>query len=522
MSARLQQLLEILALSEHSHYLTGIRRGIEKECLRINADGTLAQSSHPPGLGSALTHQNITTDFSEAQLELITPVSTDITWTLNYLEDIHRFIYSQLDGDRLWLSSMPCFIEEEGPIPIAQYGSSNIATMKTVYRKGLSLRYGSVMQTISGIHYNFSLPDEFWPFYQKLWNDEQNLQAFKNKAYFSLIRNFRRYSWLLVYLFGASPVICKSFLQGQPHTHTLTPFDENSLCAPYGTSLRMSDLGYQSQAQNELIISYNSLDEYIQILDAAMKTSYEPYEVWGVKDVGDYRQLSTCLLQIENEFYNPIRPKRVTRTGEKSLKALHERGVEYVEVRCLDVNPFLPLGIDARQIRFLDTFLLYCLLYDSPESNHEEHRDIVSNLKNVVNRGRDPTLVLRDVSHEVSMTNWAKSLLNNIQPIAEILDDSHDSSSYRESIQQLLKAMDPEQTPSASILRQMRDQKSPYFKFTINKCHEHEVYLRETALSADKMKHFQRMTEQSLIDQITLEEKDTLHFDAFLANYFNQ
>jgi len=363
-SQKIINTIEQLTNTASISLLHGIGRGIEKESLRIQPDGKLAQSEHPRSLGAALTHPRITTDFSEALLEFITDVHYDIDSLLEELEDIHRFVYSQLNEEYLWVASMPCILQGDNNIPVAQYGSSNIAKMKTIYRVGLGHRYGRLMQTIAGIHYNFSMPERFWCWYKEQQGDTGSLQDFKTKAYFSLIRNFHRYSWLLVYLFGASPAVCKSFLSGR--NHQLQPFDEYSLHASEGTSLRMGDLGYQSSAQDELKVSYNSLEDYLESLQKAISESHPDYEEIGIKQDSEYLQLSTNLLQIENEFYSSIRPKRVTKSGEAPHKALLEQGVEYIEIRCIDVNPYHPLGIDAEQIRFFDTFLIFCLLEDSP------------------------------------------------------------------------------------------------------------------------------------------------------------
>ena len=147
--------------------LAGIRRGIEKEGLRVRPDGSLADTPHPAGLGSALTHERITTDFSESQLELITGVHGGIDGCLRELTEIHQVVYRALGDELLWSSSMPCRLPADELIPLGRYGSSNVGRAKTVYRNGLAHRYGRRMQTISGIHYNFSLPEAAWPELQR-------------------------------------------------------------------------------------------------------------------------------------------------------------------------------------------------------------------------------------------------------------------------------------------------------------------------------------------------------------------
>ena len=347
--------------------LTALRRGIEKESLRVRADGALADTPHPAALGSALTHEHITTDFSESQLELITGVHAGVDGCLEELTRIHQFVYAVLANEAgsqageagseiLWASSMPCRLPQDDEIPIGRYGSSNIGRMKSIYRHGLSHRYGRRMQTISGIHYNFSVPDA------------------STGDYFDLIRNFRRQSWLALYLFGASPAVCSTFVAGRPHE--LQELRAGTMYLPHATSLRMGRLGYQSDAQASLCVSYNGLDGYAASLHEALTRPYPPYEKIGLQDANhpgsNYRQLSTSLLQIENEFYSTIRPKRSIRPGERPLHALRERGVEYVEVRLMDLDPFEAVGINAQTMRLLDVLLLHCLLSDSPPDTPAE------------------------------------------------------------------------------------------------------------------------------------------------------
>jgi len=275
--------------SELASTLTGIARGIEKEGLRVAVDNHIAQTMHPELLGSTLTHPSITTDYSEALLEFITPKNESIDGTIQYLTDLHRFTVKNIDDELIWPSSMPCKLDGDDSVPIAEYGSSNIGRLKHVYRQGLGLRYGRIMQSIAGIHYNFSLPDSFWDvYYEKLKKADSpctannaSLQDFKSANYFSLIRNFRRYSWILAYLFGASPVLDKSFLNGRKHE--LDEFSDETLGLKYATSLRMSDLGYQNSAQESLHVCYNSLEDYVTTLAKAMTLKYPKYEKIGIK-----------------------------------------------------------------------------------------------------------------------------------------------------------------------------------------------------------------------------------------------
>lgn len=299
-------------LENHPQALKGIQRGLERETLRVNADGSLATTGHPEQLGSALTHKWITTDFAEALLEFITPVDGDIDHMLTIMRDVHRYTVRHLGDERLWPLSMPCYIENGQDIELAQYGSSNIGRLKTLYREGLKNRYGALMQTISGVHYNFSLPMAFW----QAKCGETDKEAI-SAGYFRLIRNYYRFGWVIPYLFGASPAICPSFLQGKPTSLPFEKTDNGMYYLPYATSLRLSDLGYTNKSQSNLGITFNELNEYVAALKRAIKTPSEEYAKLGLTKDGKHLQINTNILQIENELYAPIRPKRVTRSGKR-------------------------------------------------------------------------------------------------------------------------------------------------------------------------------------------------------------
>ena len=522
MSEQLKNLLDALGEIPEIECLKSITHGIEKESLRIDNSGRIATTQHPAGLGSPLTHDFITTDFSEALIEFITPVFTDSASSLKYLEDIHRFLYSQLEGEELlWTSSMPCIIEQDDQIPLAQYGASNIGKLKTLYRSGLGHRYTRAMQTIAGIHYNFSLPDRFWQLLQSSHESKQDLKDFKTEQYFNLIRNFRRYSWLLIYLFGASPAICKSFIKDKTD-HGLDSFDDHTYYLPYGTSLRMGDLGYTSDAQTDLFVSYNSLDEYISGMRDAIQTPYAPYALIG-ESGAEHQQINSNILQIENEFYSTIRPKRVSKNGERPIHSLKAAGVEYIEVRCLDLNPFLPTGIDETQINFLNAFLLLCLLKDNPPSSKKEYKEIQNNLSSVVSEGRKPGLNLAQNGQEISLSAWAEEILEESLEVSSLLDNACTTSSYQSAVkEQLGKVTDSELTPSAQVLANMRENKIPYFSFALNKSQESAAYLHNN-LSKEALDKFKKITEKSNHDRKKIEQSDTLSFDKFLiqANIIN-
>lgn len=495
-------------------------RGVERETLRYSAQGSIALTPHPDSLGKALTNDLVTTDFAESLMEFITPVSQDVHTLLNQLEDIHHFAQKNIGDEKLWPLSMPCFVNEESDIKIAQFGESNSGKMKTLYRAGLKNRYGSLMQIISGVHFNFSFPDGFW---DALFGEqsEQARQESQSNAYFSVIRNYYRFGWLIPYFFGASPALCSSFIQGRK---TDLPFENigKTLYLPYATSLRLSDLGYTSNEQSSLKISFNSLDEYLEGLNRAIRTPSQRFADMGVKENGEYRQLNSNILQIENELYAPIRPKRVAKRGEKPSEALR-RGVEYIEVRSLDVNPFSPIGITEQQVRFLDMFVTWTALTDSEEMNECELECWRDNWRKVVVEGRKPGLELQIGCHgeKLTLQAWAKRVFTELREIAIVMDEAHGGRDYQDVCDELERWIDdPELTLSAQVLQQTK-QAGGMGKMG--------AQLGEAYRDKNLTHHYQYYSEEDMQQEVTdsriqaqaMEASDDVSFDEFLSQYFS-
>ncbi len=517
---RLQYLLDNHC---QAHLINGLK-GIEKESLRISPQGSIAQTNHPAALGAALTHPHITTDYSEALLEFITPPFTNIKETLVFLEEIHQFVYCHLDDDMLLATSMPCGINGDESIRIAEYGSSNIGQMKHVYRRGLWHRYGRSMQTIAGIHFNYSVPERLWSVLHKQSKSDKNRQDFISEAYFGLIRNFQRQGWILLYLFGASPAICKQYFKDCPQLMSqFDAFDDHTLYAPYATSLRMSDVGYQSKNQAGLNIDYNSLDCYVDSLGRAIETPYAAYESMGTKQGDEYMQLNTNILQIENEFYNSIRPKQPPHSGEKPSLALKRRGVNYVEIRSLDLDPFSPVGIDELRGRFLEAFLLNCLMQESPLQTEHEQQANAANQLIVACQGRRPGLELDRNGESIVMADWADQILSSMQPICDVLDQNTAGKPYTSALQQQFALIaDTELTPSARVLAGMKTNQQSFASFSLNISKAYQHRAQQKKLSAMRQQHFEHLAKNSHDKQKEIERADNVSFDQFLLQYFSQ
>jgi glutamate--cysteine ligase len=509
-------------LDSHRDLLARTLRGVEKEGLRVDAAGRLALTPHPRALGSALTNERITTDYSESLLELITGTHDNADDLIAELDEIHRYTSACLDGEVIWNQSMPATLPPEADIPIAWYGTSNTGMLKHVYRRGLAVRYGKAMQCIAGVHYNFSLHDALW---EVLRNDtgngsEGDTQAQRRSSgYIALIRNFNRYAWLLMYLFGAAPALARGFLREAPAA--LQALGPDTLYLPYATSLRMGDLGYHNKAQSELKPCYNTLPTFLERLYDAVTTPWPAYQKLGTRRGGEWLQLNTNILQIENEYYSSIRPKRTTGRCERPITALAERGVQYIEVRCLDIDPYSPVGISAETARFVDAFLVYCAAQDSPYFTGNGFCELsADNFNTVVNEGRRPGLMLNREGTPIALRAWGRELLDGIAAAAQVLDATYGGNAYGVAVEsQRGKIDDPAATPSARVLDDLRRTGASFHDYMLELSTRHAAALRADTLAPERLARYQAQARESLAQQAALEAGDTIDFDAYVARY---
>ncbi|MEM8860692.1 MAG: glutamate--cysteine ligase [Chloroflexota bacterium] len=509
-----------LDLVGSSAVLRGGLKGLEKESLRASVQGDLSQTAHPKSLGSALTHSQITTDYSEALLELVTSPHTDPAAALAELDLIHRYVYANINNELMWAASMPCIIHGETKIPIAKYGSSNVAKMKETYRMGLGHRYGRVMQAISGIHFNYSLPENLWAAWQKAEESELSETNFRSEKYMGLVRNYLRWDWLTLYLFGSSPAICKSFFSEMPERN-FPELDSGTVYEPYGTSLRMSDIGYQNKAG--FAVSRNSVNEYADSLENAVFAPHSEFSKIGVEVDGNWKQLSGNILQIANEFYSAIRPKMPTRSGERPTVALRERGVAYVEVRSIDVNPSEPLGMNPSQLRFLEALLITAALADSPPISDEEQEMISQNQIAVARTGRKPELRLNSTNGPIPLGSWARDILDAMYPVCVVLDQNEPTRPYTAALyEQRQKIRNPELTPSAKMLSEMNFFGESFFTHAMRKSLIHQQYFLDRPLPDEIDHSFKQKAVESLGKQTEIEAADNISFEDYLQKYFKK
>ena len=527
---RLEKLVSFFEKNKNMNPFQVLFRGIEREGLRVSPRGELSQRPHPSILGSALTHPHVTTDFSESLMELVTPKFKTLEECSDFLNDIHHFVYDNLEGEFIWCGSMPCVIKGEDSIPVAYYGESNIGKMKRVYRIGLKNRYGSLMEVISGVHYNFSFSDNFWAFLRAFRRelDEcplENEKDFISSSYFCLIRNVHRFGWVIPFFFGASPALCSSFLSNMDKVPSfLEPFDKKgTYFSRESTSLRLSGIGYKNSNQDQLQISYNDVDSYVRGLQTAIKTPYGPWANLGLKDgEGNYKQLNTNLLQIENEYYGSVRPKRIVPSGSSPSLGLKREGVEYIELRSLDINPFSPVGITEEQMRFLDIFLTFCTLKEGNYQTSKENKVYGENFSRVLLEGQNRNLHLDMGGGKLEkISDILNDLFSELDLVAAMLDQSlSEDNRYQGVLQSLRKVINREELSlSEKVLDEMKTNDMSYSELTFKLSKENKSFFINKDLDDERKLYFINESEKSKIEHLKIEREKKVPFDQFVQKY---
>ena len=490
--------------------------GIEKESLRVS-NSTISEFPHHENLGSALCNQYITTDFSESQLELITPPLANGNEVIEFLDSIHHFVTNNIHDEILWPFSFPPLIKSEELIHIANYGSSNQALFKTTYREGLSLRYGKLMQTISGVHYNYSLSSSIWDSLSRIEKKSQ-IKELRNENYLHILRNIFRMNWLLLYFFGASPFLTKNFLN-KPKDR-FENIDKDTYYLPYATSLRMSNYGYQNLTRSRVNVSINSLQDYINDLKKATESHCKDFEINEQKS--NLSQISSNILQIEDEYYALARLKSQTVSSDRSIVKLKKSGVDFIELRSLDLNPFSKIGIDIETILFLEIFFIYCLCKSSKPISKKELDGIYSNDQLIAKEGRKSNLYLQDQERTVSMQEWGNQILDEMEPIAELMHKDIKSNKsiiarFREKIK------NPETTLSGILLDRMLSENIGHMDLGLSIAESNRNGYLEKEMSQNiNWDIFKREAKDSLSKQRQLDNKTHKSFEKFLSDYFNE
>ena len=482
-------------------------RGIEKEGLRT-VSRRLSNKSHPKSLGSALTNKYITLDYSECLLEMVTPPLKEVEELIDFLKNLHIFVYDKLNSKQiLWASSMPCTIPVDKDIPIANFGSSNIGKMKHIYRYGLGHRYSRKMQSIAGIHYNFSFSDEFWQKYMQEKKISKSLKDVKNSEYFSIIRNILRYSDLLIYLFGCSPIADESFLKKS----------ENKCL----TSIRMSKFGYTSDKQKQIKIFYDDLHEYNDKLVKFMHKKDKDYQNIGIKNNGQYQQLNDCVLQIEDEYYNIVRPKQSQSKKKTPSQKLNDKGVEYIELRLIDLNVFSPMGISKEQIYFLDIFILFCLSEKSPLISKEELKIIEKNHQRIISSGCEKHFMhIQNNQELICFKEWGKNIFTKLISIAKQIDEVSQTTHYSDSINFYHNQFKSSNNLANKFKKELKESQLNFVEFVEQKSKQYQKYFLQQEKNSTIQNLLEKEVQTSIEKQQELEENFDESFEQFLQQHY--
>lgn len=461
------------AVEKAKKYLKKTQIGVERETLRVTEKGMLAKTKHPSTLGSKLKHPSITNDFAEAQLELITEPYTSLKTVEEHLKELHLVAHGEIGSELLWPLSMPSTLPRT--VPIADFGASEEGKLKTLYRKGLVHRYGQNMQLISGIHYNISYDDAFFRSLHTSFKSTLSEEAFRSETYLHIARNVLRYGWIITYLYGASPTCADSF--GAKGLHKFGP---KTRYLPHATSLRMSNHGYYSRIQQQLGISYNSKDAFIETMQHALTTKSPSYA--RIKE-----QLNSNILQYEGEWYTRVRPK-------PSLETLQTKGIEYLELRSIDIDPFHPLGIGRCQMQFLELFLLFCLVKKSPPLTESEIKTLCKNQNDVALHGRHPGVHIMEGRVLKPIGQVAKTLIRALEKMSHLLPVC-DIESFFAAVD------DPEKTLSGKIMQVMQEENHTHESFGLKQASEHRAFYEKKVLPKAVQKEYKEIAEESVLEE---------------------
>jgi glutamate--cysteine ligase len=469
------KMAELFSKDGNSKLLVEGNFGVEIESARITSSGDLALTPHPLVFGDKAENQRITTDFSESQIEMITPPLKSVEEVFKSIKEIRTEVENGMKDELLWPSSMPPRLPDEEHIPIAKFSDSKEGQEKEVYRKGLALRYGKKMQMISGIHYNFSFSEEMIDFLYEQFEIAKSKRAFIDDMYLSLTRNFLRYRWVLIYIFGGSPFCDPSYYSViykelkvvkkccQGCCDAAEKFDE------FATSLRVSRFGYSNTIQRKYNVYFNSMEEYTKKLRKKLVTVNTKYLKLGLYKNNEQIQLNGNVLQKESEFYSSIRLKQNISKGETQLDALSKRGVKYLEIRILDINPFEKLGMSLEQLYFLQVFMLFCLFEESDNITSSEFKKINTNHHLTALFGRKEGLMLHSYQGgKISLKAFGEKIFEKLRNIAKLMDNGAIDCKYSESVEQeYKKLMDISLLPSEKINRYMKENDESFLEFGI-------------------------------------------------------
>ncbi|MGL5381250.1 bifunctional glutamate--cysteine ligase GshA/glutathione synthetase GshB [Clostridium sp.] len=386
-------MLKVLKTFGDSKFLLEGKFGIERESLRVNSNGKLSLKPHPDSFGGKLSNPYITTDFSESQVELITPTFNTIDETYKFLNALYDIVALGIEDEYLWPQSMPCDIPENDRIPIAEFCECKVGSEARAYREKLLKKYGGKKQLISGIHYNFSFNEIIINKLYKESNTDESYKEFRNNVYLKVVRNYLKYRWLLIYLLGGAAIIHESY--DAECASKLDKVSEGSFSNIGAISYRNSECGYKNKI--DLFPDYNSVKGYVESVNEFVREG---------------------LIDSHKELYSQIRLKAYD--NNKFLQSLLDDGINYLEIRSIDINPFSKTGISLEDLNFINIFTLFLLVEE--EDNYDKWQEEALYNQNLIARYGEEEIILKRHGKIVDKNEWAIEILNKIKAINDELN----------------------------------------------------------------------------------------------------
>lgn len=436
-----KDLFNIIKNEKLEDYFVKANFGLEKENVRVTEDGKLALTPHPKAFGDKDRNPYIKTDFSESQLEMVTPVCNTIEDVYSFISNLNKVVSLELikNGEYLWPQSNPPILPNEDEIPIAKLANKE----DELYRENLSKRYGKKKQVISGIHYNFSFKEEFMQLLYKELKVKEDFRTFKDNMYLRMTRNFQKYNWLLIYLTGASPVFHESYMDEIKENGD--KLDCDSYYIKGDTSLRNSYYGYKNK--KDFCVSYNSIEQY----------------------ANDIRNLvNDKEIQSAKEYYNPIRLKSLG--SSDMIGNLLTKGIDYLEVRLLDLNPLNLQGISKETLYLVHLFMIYTLLKENHSITCKDQKEFFKNYEIVAVSGRNENTVIYENGVPVLLKDKGRELLEEMNEIIDLLFSNNRE--FKEVIENSLeKINNSKNTFSEELLEDIKEE--GYIAFHMRKTKEY-------------------------------------------------
>ncbi|WP_338608627.1 bifunctional glutamate--cysteine ligase GshA/glutathione synthetase GshB [Clostridium baratii] len=459
-----KKLLDLIVENNLNRKLIKSNFGLEKENLRVDREGKLSLTKHPEIFKE--DNPYIKRDFSESQVEMVTPACKSIDEVYDFMENLHNIVTTSLKDEYLWPQSNPPIIPKDDEIPVAKLHKEE----EVAYREELVKKYGAKRQLVSGVHYNFSFDEDLLKELYSLLNPNMDFKNFKNDIYFKIGRNLLKYKWLLIYLTGASPVFHKSYKGACKKAVKKIGRDDYYFKGV--NSLRNSECGYKNL--EDFYVSYNNVNEY----------------------VNDIRNLiNDKCIQGPREYYSPIRFK--TKEQGDMLDNLLNDGVKYIEIRLLDLDPLCPIGVSKDTLNLIFIFILFTLFTEDFEYTPAFHDEYVLNENRAI-ENKEFNLINID-GKEVGLRKKGLEVLEEMEALANKLFKNNEDIKRAINISKK-RFEDYKETIASNILEGIRE--SDYIDYFIGLAKEYLKYSEKNVFKLKGYEDLELSTQILILDSM--------------------